>query len=1025
MSNYRFPALLLLIALITHHVWLYPHAILSFADWSYWPTTSMHHLWSTWGTWLSFADFGAANIQVSFLFFKALWGVVALMGGTYATAVQITFLIPIILLSALAPYYCALRITRDRFAAFCGALFYASTTFFLIRQTAHLPIALVYALTPLILTLFDRALLGRTTRDWIAFLLVFSIGSFYEIRIMYLVSIILALFVLLVRRSLIQDTLRPLIFTGIGFVLLSAFWLLPVAVGGVAADVAQVANRGLFGSHLFSIQQALTLFESSWTDGYPNMDFEPQPIPARLWLIPLGAIVAFYLGRRTALRAPVLFFFFLALLGIFLTKQADIPGEQAYEWMYHHVPGFNLFREASKFYLFTALGYFGLLTTLLVHLRPLPVARRVVGGTLIALSLINLAPLATGEIRTLFVPRTIPSGYATLDALLATDTSEYKTLWIPTYARWSPHAVTHQKVSMVQLLEKYADGILYELNDTISDLRRDAQIEALLSSPLFPLILNTGSIKYVVLPHRDTENDDDFYQYYGGKEYDDIRSWYELVVDRTTLTKVSSPDNTVTVYHNTTYRPTIAAFTTLLNVPSYHSMSTYLEFATRIGAPVTDVAQLGTSTIPALSVRSVFETLTADNLHDGTITAPIHTTPQSRLYVPTWTTLTHSDTTCTISDMITDTPYTAHDIPQDTDMTIALALTQQDYSNLIPNPSFEEGLWHEKVGDCNNHDKEALLSMHATTATSTDGAHALALGATRHVACTSQEDIPIEPDTLYYLQFDYQTTNTTTAGFYLGFTPETSVSKRITTTDTAWHTYRRIVRTPSNAETASLFFYSYEEDKKNPREQVVLYDNVHLVRVPDAIQHVFVVEERAPFTAPHSVTFDTVHPTKKLVHIKGATTPFYLAMSESYHPQWQAQLNNNKITGFFRSWIPWVHPDVIPEDYHFKLDGFLNGWYVDTAALCATNRDQSVAGMGSTTESQTANSLTATKGYGLATTMEGCTRNEDGSYDIELVLEFVPQRWFYLGLLISGTTLVGCITYLIVNTVRRRRKTIS
>ena len=37
------------------------------------------------------------------------------------------------------------------------------------------------------------------------------------------------------------------------------------------------------------------------------------------------------------------------------------------------------------------------------------------------------------------------------------------------------------------------------------------------------------------------------------------------------------------------------------------------------------------------------------------------------------------------------------------------------------------------------------------------------------------------------------------------------------------------------------------------------------------------------------------------------------------------------------------------------------------------------------------------------------------------VIEFFPQRWFSLGLLISGTTLLACIGYLGYDFFRRRR----
>jgi len=48
--------------------------------------------------------------------------------------------------------------------------------------------------------------------------------------------------------------------------------------------------------------------------------------------------------------------------------------------------------------------------------------------------------------------------------------------------------------------------------------------------------------------------------------------------------------------------------------------------------------------------------------------------------------------------------------------------------------------------------------------------------------------------------------------------------------------------------------------------------------------------------------------------------------------------------------------------------------------------------------------------------------NPDGSMDVELTLYFRPQSYFYLGLIISGTTLLGCIGYLVFDIIRIRRK---
>jgi hypothetical protein len=44
---------------------------------------------------------------------------------------------------------------------------------------------------------------------------------------------------------------------------------------------------------------------------------------------------------------------------------------------------------------------------------------------------------------------------------------------------------------------------------------------------------------------------------------------------------------------------------------------------------------------------------------------------------------------------------------------------------------------------------------------------------------------------------------------------------------------------------------------------------------------------------------------------------------------------------------------------------------------------------------------------------------------MEMTIEFFPQRWFYFGLLISSTTLLGCVGYLGYGFVKRRRQKIA
>jgi hypothetical protein len=336
--------------------------------------------------------------------------------------------------------------------------------------------------------------------------------------------------------------------------------------------------------------------------------------------------------------------------------------------------------------------------------------------------------------------------------------------------------------------------------------------------------------------------------------------------------------------------------------------------------------------------------------------------------------------------------------------------------NIIPNPAFESGLWQDKVGDCYNYDNDPELRMSIYNGLSRQHSNSLQLEAQRHVACTSQS-IPISEGT-YQFSFDYESPNAHSMRYFLVFddSGKTGVKDEVAIDDKEWKSYSKIITVPKGVSNATLYVYS---SQTNQTQWVVnRYDNFSLVLVPE-IQNNYIYVSKSnkvdKIQNPGSVTFTVVDTTKKLVSVNGAHTSFYLAMSENYYPKWQAELNNSKSNGRFTSWIPWVHPDKIQDDFHFKLDGFLNGWYVDPVALCATSKNRE-SGISSSSLStlrtlQTSDSL-----------KPGCSVNPDGSYNMELIIEFTPQRWFYVGLIISGVTLFSCISYLGYDFVRSRRR---
>jgi len=150
-----------------------------------------------------------------------------------------------------------------------------------------------------------------------------------------------------------------------------------------------------------------------------------------------------------------------------------------------------------------------------------------------------------------------------------------------------------------------------------------------------------------------------------------------------------------------------------------------------------------------------------------------------------------------------------------------------------------------------------------------------------------------------------------------------------------------------------------------------------------------------------TITFRKINPTRYEVKVENAASPFFLVFSESYHPKWKAYVKTENENWETRSgkretgdekWeiiaeYPKVHvkeakhemtftpEDVVylfkkplPEKYHLLVNGYANAWFIDP--------------------------------------------NEIGKQNFTITLYFWPQSLFYLGLFISGVTLLGCLGYL-------------
>lgn len=306
------------------------------------------------------------------------------------------------------------------------------------------------------------------------------------------------------------------------------------------------------------------------------------------------------------------------------------------------------------------------------------------------------------------------------------------------------------------------------------------------------------------------------------------------------------------------------------------------------------------------------------------------------------------------------------EIPHTDKLNITYRDSRYDSVNIFPNPSLEQGPWQQQVGDCYAYGGNGTISMRTTKDDKSNGTQALQLEAQDHLACTGPNDIPVHADQNYLLGFDYKTLHGRFAAYYVSFDDEanTSFFKRLDETQGDWATVTKNIKVPAGAHNLNLLLYAYP-DASGINTGLARYDNFQLTAMPDIQNRFYLLSApKQVLQQPKKVSFTVTDPTKTTVRIEGARSPFYIETKESYNPRWHLGLDGG---------------ESVADQDHVKINNYMNGWLVDPAKLCQSS----------------------------------CTRNSDGSYDLTLVMEFAPQRWFYVGTAMSTVTLVAIIGYLL------------
>lgn len=550
--------------LLIYHRWIFQNSILTYGDWYYfYKETLLTTRMSYFNIWIS--DFNLGSIVVG-LAQAPTWGAYGLLaklfGFDYSLSLKIIHLFPIIIFTPLTSFILAKFITKKNYPAIVGMIVYSFNSYFLTLQTGHLTLMVAFSLLPLLLYLFMRGLDERSIFIGSVSSVVFSIICAYEPRVAYQGLVILFIYYLLsfvpkTKERISKRFIYNSIYAGVPimlFVLINFYWILALfQMGTISTN--EFFSRSLFGNEFLNIMYAFSLFHPFWTGGMPSI-FTLQPINLTFWITPLVAFLGLYLGRK---RVVVIFFGILALIGIFLTKQSSIPFETVYLWLYNHFPGFNAYREATKFFAFIVIGYSILISVFMEYVLEFykkgKLSKYFVVFIFLVVSglfLINSKPLLTGEINTMFKPREIPQDYLLFKNKMLSEGEYSRTLWIPTFSRWGLITLNHPEVSLVELLNSSWKSYI-PLDISSNTYNEGDLMVRMMQTPIFKKLIDQSSVKYIVIPIQDKENDDDFYQFYGRS-----RQYYIDNINKLKyLKKVDLGYKNLLIYQNLSFRPHI------------------------------------------------------------------------------------------------------------------------------------------------------------------------------------------------------------------------------------------------------------------------------------------------------------------------------------------------------------------------------------------------------------------------------------------------------------------------------------
>lgn len=410
---------------------------------------------------------------------------------------RISLLYPILLVSSLSIIVLYKSMfPQGKFSSLSAVIYLTNTYIILLLSGGQMMIGLGYALTPLLLYSTRKLLQYKeiVLLESMLFGCLIAVELFFDIRILYVAMFAIILYVFLdiiisQKNSIAEKIFNSLIFPGFIAILFHSFWILPAlivrenpfqALGSAYSSVAAVR----FFSFA-AMENSLSLLHPFWPE---NIFGKTSFMKSEFLFIPVLAFASLLFIKREKNAISIIYLALLGIFAAFLGKGANDPLGNIYVFLFRFFPGFELFRDSTKWYTLIAVSYsllipytFSKITQLVSQKKLLPLILII---SFLLFWTILIFPALTGQIKGALQNYTIPLEYQHLEQFLSGQPKFFRTVWVPTPERFGFNSIDHPWINAQDFFSVYDNKLLVKK----------------LSDQAARRILSEGGVKYVIVP---------------------------------------------------------------------------------------------------------------------------------------------------------------------------------------------------------------------------------------------------------------------------------------------------------------------------------------------------------------------------------------------------------------------------------------------------------------------------------------------------------------------------------------------